>query len=215
MQESTYKKGFSVDWSAICSREASLFLSIPDTISNHSPSCLSLCPTGFLVCIWTRGTNIFLRSMAVAIPSARHMLLLRSYYTILFPSWGTCWIITCLPALFEHSAQDNISYQDFFFNTWICFLHSICHHLIYLFAYHFHCHWMVGYLFLSTLCLLPMCSRNVVGTWNMFLKYMQEFLPTIAACMIFLRICWEWGKISYAEMKWVGHNLKKNLSIAN
>ena len=136
MQERTYKKGFSVDWNVICIREATLFLSIPDTISNHSPSCLFLCPSGFLVCIWTRGTNIFLRSMAVAIPSARHMLLLRSYYTILFPSWGTCWIITCLPALFEHSAQDNISYQDFFLihgfvsfiafvTTWYTYLHII------------------------------------------------------------------------------------------
>ena len=150
-----------------------------------------------------------------------------------FPLPGTCssWCHTTsfsflleLPAELLPVCQPYLNTQHkiisptkifFYIYTWICFLHSICHHLTYLFAYHSHRHWMVGYLFLSTLCLLPMCYWNVVGTWNMFLKYMQEFLLTVAAYMIFLRICWEWGKISYAEMKWVGHNLKKNLSITN
>ena len=124
MQGTARKERFSMCWRFSCSKEATLFLSILDTLSNHSPSYLFLHPTGFLVCTWTCGTNIFVRSLAVAAPSARHIPLLTSQ-RLLLSFFRNLQTSPSLKLFLEHSGENNTSCHSLLY-TWFCFLHSIC-----------------------------------------------------------------------------------------
>ena len=151
MQGTTWKEGFSMCWRFSCSRKATLFLSILDNISNHSPSYLFLCPW-LLVCTWICGTSIFVRFLAVAAPSARHTLLLTSQRVLLslFRNLQTSPSLKLFP---EHSGQNNTPYHSLLY-TWICFLHSICDILTYSIMFYLnilnHHLWIGRGLFFST-----------------------------------------------------------------
>ena len=125
--ESTWKDGFSMDWRFSYSREATLLLSILDTISNHSPSCLFLHSTGFLA--FEHVTSFFLSYFAVAVPSARHTLLLVSrYYLLSLPLCIFVEPFVCKPCLNTWYKIMFILHSPFYV---FCFLHNTCHLLTY------------------------------------------------------------------------------------
>ena len=170
MCKEPHGKRDSLDGRFSCSRKATLFLSIPDTISNHSPSCLSLCPTGFCVCYWTCGTSIFLpqvfssgKSLFQAHNSDITLAPCLSFFKNLFKHHLVCWTFL--------NTQGKITPPTTFFYTWLCFIIAsitFWHILPY----------FISITSFTILALLEVCFSafstsclHVLGTWlalNMF-----------------------------------------------
>ena len=147
-----------MDWRFSYSREATLFLRILDTISNHSPSCLFLHSTGFLA--FEHVTSFFLSYFAVAVLSARHTLLLVSRYYLLSLPW--CIFVeplVCKPCL----------------NTWykiMFILHSPFY--VFLFSSQHLSPSNIFYIYLNIIFYHPWSVRDLFLSVSIYPRYVLE-----------------------------------------
>ena len=164
-----------MDWGVSCSREATLILSIPDTISSHSPSCSFL----WLPCLHSNMWNKCLAQdlcsgCCLFQPHTSPGVILYSSVSFL----TSLQITSCLLALPEHSVHNKFPSYSLLYICF-CFLQNIVHLLtknIFIWISSFTILGLWEICFSVPLLIPYMFLEHVGPQYKIFLKYLKEFL---------------------------------------